>query len=656
MRFQLGVRQLLIIGLLIGFTQSSILTIPAVGEVPAPRNRTPSLTVQDDFRSRPLRSPVPCAQSPRLAGSLIQEYLAKDWNQSQWREEFKRMKSACLTQLVIQWTADSKKRETYYPTSLAGYAQAENVDIVGPALTAAGSEEIEVFLGLQKNDDFDNGPRKFAKDAAWLDAEAQESIKVATDLFDRYHTTEGFKKCFRGYYLWFEFDNLNFPAGNWDNLVRFYTVVGNALHKLAPGKVIVIAPYFNVGSDPAPNSAVPSESLRRMANDWQAMLSYILKRSPVDVLALQDGVGAKENGLPPHATLPQLPTMFEATRRAIESTGKDIKFWADTETYVENREGKTGSYPMFIPEIVADIHAVQPFVSNYLSFSFNHYQSPYEGFFQSYKNYTEGAKLDNVAPDKPADLRVSEMDQSTVNLNWKAGTDNIGVVGYDIYRNNKKLLRTFVRDTGFGTAFIDNGLSAGTRYQYEIAAIDASGNESVRSNKAVITTTSFSLENVALSKPYSTTLASDPNYPDNGCVVEQGTAHCPAGKGLLTNGEPGLGLPIDILQWQGRNTGANYSFTIDLEDRTLIKEINSDWLQRKSSSISLPQQVTYYVSEDNVNFKEVGRVAKPDVSDADQVWRYRKTDLNINGRFVKIEVKPSQGWSFIGEAQVLQPF
>jgi hypothetical protein len=590
--------------------------------------------------------------------------LPKDWNQDQWNAEFQRMKGSCLTQLIIQATADSKEKKTFYPTSLANYTQLAKVDIVGPAFTAAAGESMDVFLGLQGNSDFDHGDRKYANDAAWIDVEAAEAIKIATDLFNRYHDTAGFKKSFQGWYLSFELDNANFPKPNtpsrsWDNMARFYTTVGDALHTLTPGKVVMISPYFNVDSDPTPNSVEPSPSLKSMAHDWEEMLSYILTRSSIDVLALQDGVGAKERDHDStHSTLAQLPTMFEATRRAIKSAHKDIKLWANTETYVENREGPTERYPMLVGEIVADMRAVQPYVSNYVSFSFNHYLSRpvYEAYYQTYRNYVVTGTLDALAPTAPSNLLVTDVDASAVNLNWKAGADNIGVVGYSIYRNLKKIRRIFLGEPRFGTSFIDsNQLQQSTKYQYEVAEIDAAGNESPRSNRVSASTAAF-LENVAEGKSYTVSLASASEHPDNGCVVESGIIRCAGDKGLLTNGSPQPGEAIDYAMWQGRNTEDTYFFILDLGSAHLIKEINSDWLQVKKDFIFLPRQVVYYVSLDNNKFEEAGTVNKPNITDADQVWRYRKTDLNKTGRFVKIEVRPTSGWSFVGEAQVLQSF
>ena len=155
---------------------------------------------------------------------------------------------------------------------------------------------------------------------------------------------------------------------------------------------------------------------------------------------------------------------------------------------------------------------------------------------------------------------------------------------------------------------------------------------------------------------YPATLAAASEHPDNGCVSEGGIIRCSGDKGLLTNGSPEPGAAIDYKNWQGRNTDITYSLTLDLGSEHLIKEINSDWLQVKNDCIFLPQKVTYYVSLDKINFEEVGTVNKPDITDADQVWRYRKTDLNNSGRFVKIEIRPTSGWSFVGEAQVLQSF
>jgi hypothetical protein len=59
-----------------------------------------------------------------------------------------------------------------------------------------------------------------------------------------------------------------------------------------------------------------------------------------------------------------------------------------------------------------------------------------------------------------------------MSLTWNASTDNVGVTGYDIYRNGKRV------GTATGTSFADYNLSSDTSYSYTVRAFDAGGNHS----------------------------------------------------------------------------------------------------------------------------------------------------------------------------------
>lgn len=203
----------------------------------------------------------------------------------------------------------------------------------------------------------------------------------ANDLWSKY----GSHTSFVGWYLPFEVDNLNEQQqSQWDNLVSFYTTVGNYLHALAPGKKIIIAPFFNanLGS----SAETPAQ--------WTTMWEYILSRSPLDILALQDGIGAG------HATASQLPTWYQATQTAICTSAPGMKFRSDAETYVV----VSGFHPMFISTLVADMNAEAPYVSNFLSFSFNHYMSPQQVnpvFYNTYLGYLSTQRVETTPPTAP---------------------------------------------------------------------------------------------------------------------------------------------------------------------------------------------------------------------------------------------------------------
>jgi len=69
-----------------------------------------------------------------------------------------------------------------------------------------------------------------------------------------------------------------------------------------------------------------------------------------------------------------------------------------------------------------------------------------------------------------------------VNLAWSASTDNIGVAGYQIFRDNVQI------GTTTSISYADTTTQANTTYGYYIVAVDAAGNVSGASNTATATT------------------------------------------------------------------------------------------------------------------------------------------------------------------------
>jgi len=547
-----------------------------------------------------------------IRGSFLQPALGDTWTLNEWRNEFHYMRNARLDQLFIQWTADSKEKTTTYPSGISGYTQSTQHDVVKRALETADASGAQVYLGLQINDDWWTN---YISNKPWLENEAKVANALADDLWKRY----GRHESLTGWYLPFEVDNVASTPAEWNNLVAFYRTVGNHLHKLTPGKPIVIAPFFNPTADLSPSQ-------------WESMWEYVLKRSPIDVLALQDGVGAS------HVTKAQLPEWFGAVRIAIDNSRSSVEFWSDTETFI------SGYKPRPIRSIVNDMCAVEPYVSSYLSFSFNHYMSPQQVnplYYETYLGYLATGKVENVRPTTPSSLTSVALDSYTVRLAWDASTDNVGVAGYNILRDGRQV--TSQRDGK--TVFLDAQLNPGTTYTYQVRAFDAAGNDSALSNTTTATTPEPHLypTNIAVNMPYTTTMPASATYPDTGGIE-------------LTDGTLGS-TDFSDPAWQGRATTKVYSFTIDLGSVQVIKETRSDWLQDEPSGILLPKQVSYLVSDDNVSFSVVGVAKKPSLDDGTQLWWYTLTDLNnVNGRYVQIQVKPGSnaGWTFIDEIEVRQ--
>ena len=89
---------------------------------------------------------------------------------------------------------------------------------------------------------------------------------------------------------------------------------------------------------------------------------------------------------------------------------------------------------------------------------------------------------DTQAPTNPTNLSVINPTLNSLTLNWTASTDNVGVAGYDIYRNGTKVGESPTN------SYLDIGLSSGTTYNYFVRARDAVPNFSGNSSTASGTT------------------------------------------------------------------------------------------------------------------------------------------------------------------------
>lgn len=96
--------------------------------------------------------------------------------------------------------------------------------------------------------------------------------------------------------------------------------------------------------------------------------------------------------------------------------------------------------------------------------------------------------IDTENPTAPANLTVSTVTETSLQLNWEAATDNIGVTGYTVYQDGAPL-----PEIATGTSLTITELSPGTAYEFFVTAVDAAGNESSASN-TVTQSTALRLE------------------------------------------------------------------------------------------------------------------------------------------------------------------
>jgi len=89
---------------------------------------------------------------------------------------------------------------------------------------------------------------------------------------------------------------------------------------------------------------------------------------------------------------------------------------------------------------------------------------------------------DDSAPTAPSNLTaVVNQKKKQIALGWKAATDNVGVVGYRVWRNGVSVA------TSATTGWVDQAWSGGASYTYAVTAFDAAGNVSPAGNSVSIT-------------------------------------------------------------------------------------------------------------------------------------------------------------------------
>ena len=95
---------------------------------------------------------------------------------------------------------------------------------------------------------------------------------------------------------------------------------------------------------------------------------------------------------------------------------------------------------------------------------------------------------DTTPPTAPTNLAATAVGGAQINLSWTASTDNVGVTGYFVERENPGSTTFTQVGTTAGTTYTDAGLSPSSTYSYRVRATDAAGNLSFYSNTAAATT------------------------------------------------------------------------------------------------------------------------------------------------------------------------
>ena len=93
------------------------------------------------------------------------------------------------------------------------------------------------------------------------------------------------------------------------------------------------------------------------------------------------------------------------------------------------------------------------------------------------------ACADTTRPLAPASVTMASRTQTSISVTWPAATDNVGVVGYGVYKAGTKVTDVAER------AYTFAGLTCGTNYTLGVDAYDAAGLRSLAVTTVIIATT-----------------------------------------------------------------------------------------------------------------------------------------------------------------------
>ncbi|GIV16051.1 MAG: hypothetical protein KatS3mg022_1486 [Armatimonadota bacterium] len=286
-----------------------------------------------------------------IEGTFLQFQIGmREVSPAQWAQELDAMRAVKIHTIILQWTQTDGKNLFEPP------------DPFPAILELAHQRRMKFVFGLRH----DGRWWHEWGNAEYLKEEARESGALAREVYRRY----GKHPAFAGFYIPYELWDASWTETQVENLRELLRAIGGACRQIAPGKPVLLAPFFAGLLSP---------------EQFEQLWLKLLRERPVDVVALQDGVGARgwddqiEERVVPY---------FAAMQRACKQRG--VRLWCDLECFrlTNNNPSRPAFAPASAQRITQQLKAVAPYVERVVTFDFYHYMSPYRG--EAQKRLYEG--------------------------------------------------------------------------------------------------------------------------------------------------------------------------------------------------------------------------------------------------------------------------
>ncbi len=316
----------------------------------------------------------------KLSGTFIQyQHWMMQFDSKKWNDELDAIKKSDMDTLIIQWVKSDHER--FYPVHVQGNDPTEII------LKYSDKNDMKVFLGLQ----FDKNWWNNWDDKDFLLKTSRNCVNFGKKLFDRY----GHHPSFSGWYIPYEMSDIDFDDEEIKNLNIFFKNVVANLKKLSTKRLPVALSVFFDGKLPP---AVVEE-----------IYTLILKKSGLDVLMIQDGVGSHGwNKQVRDQVYPYLAAYSTAARR------NKIISWGIVESFstIKDDHGNVTRVPAEISRIKEQLSLQSnQQTEKTLTFDFFHYMSPFRGeaqkrLYESYRKPNHSEAVNKSSASTPEMTRA----------------------------------------------------------------------------------------------------------------------------------------------------------------------------------------------------------------------------------------------------------
>lgn len=290
-------------------------------------------------------------------------------------EELDRMKNVGIRLIIPDSTF---KDIAYYPSQIIEGREGEG-DAVGTILNEAGKREMEVLISLPHFD------------YSWVwtfGADTDAFLRKVNPVIEELHTLFGERPAFAGWYIPYELcDAFLGNASHRQKTATAFKGMIDTCHRLAPGKPVMISPYFTTN--------LPDPEFKKIWSD-------VIRTSGVDILAMQDSVGALNVSGTETLRMQHLRHYIHLIADICESVGTE--FWWNVETFRQTHgtpidtQGWSAVTSDFERVKLQTIYAAER-ANKIIQFDFPHYFSPgypnaaiaerNKPFYEAYKKWFE---------------------------------------------------------------------------------------------------------------------------------------------------------------------------------------------------------------------------------------------------------------------------